>query len=94
MMELTPEELITLKGTHKLWNRVIFRVLSNHSQGGASSARLTSFQLHALAAEFDPTQNRPWVSTAVERANTWCTKCGKRVYGEPDMSMAICECNK
>ncbi len=67
--------------THRRWNRLISRVLSEHYGLRKGSARLDSHQLHVLAAEFDPTQGaQPWERTRVAKANTYSDSSGNRRY--------------
>ena len=46
--------------TARRWNRLICAVLCRHSSMSTWTARLSSSQLHKLAAEFDPTQKARW----------------------------------
>lgn len=44
---------LTLKLTHRIWNREIVRILNRERQLGT----ITSRQWHELASRFDPTQS-------------------------------------
>lgn len=90
-MNFSPDEIEKIKETHALWNRIIFKVLSDHCDLNKVSAQLDSSQLHKLAAEFDPSRNQPWVNTAVQRANTYCIVCSKRIYAE-GQAVELCHC--
>jgi hypothetical protein len=46
-------EKIALRMTHRLWNREVSRILNQ----AYAKSYINSFQLHALSARFDPTQN-------------------------------------
>lgn len=44
---------VVLKFTHRMWNRRISAILCRAYSDGV----INSYQLHELAAKFDPTQN-------------------------------------
>lgn len=57
MKQFTVVDRFVYRLTARRWNKLIVAVLLQYYRA-PDEARLTSFQLHALAAEFDPSRER------------------------------------